>query len=181
MKGTFKPGDKLFIEKVPIGQINRGDLIIFTRAFEKKSDFIIHRVADIVPDGLITRGDNCRERDFGLVTEKKIIGRVILFERREKSYGAQNGLLGLLRAKALHGRIHVARAMKFFLRKPYILTRNSGIIKKFWHPEIEIIHFKNPDGSLEKYLHRGRTVAIHWSKNDRWNLKRFYDFIFRSK
>jgi len=177
MKGTFKPGDKLVTEKVFYDQIKKGDLIIFGREADENSDFIVHRVADIAPDGLITRGDNCRDRDIGLVSEEKIIGRVIRFDRRGEIHQARNGWLGVIRAKVLHGRIHIARGVKFFFRTPYLLIRNFGILKKFWHPEIEIIHLNTPDGSLDKYVHRGLSVAIHWIGNNRWYLKRPYDFI----
>ena len=37
MKGTFKPGDKLFIENIPITQIKKGDLIIFCKNTETKA------------------------------------------------------------------------------------------------------------------------------------------------
>ena len=179
MKGTFKPGDKLIIEKIPFAQIKKGDLIIFSREADGNNDFVVHRVEDIAPDGLLTRGDNCRDRDIGLVTEEQIIGRVIRFDRGGKICRARNSWLGLLKARALHGRIQVTYAVKYFFRRPYILIRNSGIFMKFWHPEIEIIHLQTPNGSLDKYVHKGKTVAIHWIGNNRWWRKRPYDLIFQ--
>ncbi len=179
MKGTFSPGDKLIIEKIPFARIKKGDLVIFSREAAENNDFIVHRVADIAPDGLITRGDNCRGRDIGLVTEEKVIGRVIRFDRMGKIHQARNGWLGLLRAGTLHGRIQVAHAAKFYFRKPYVLIRNSGIVMKLWHPEIETIFFETAHGPLAKYVHEHKTVATCWIERNRWWIKRPYDLIIR--
>ncbi len=181
MKGTFKPGDKLIIETIPLIQIKRGDLIIFRVIDQEREDFVVHRVVDKKPCGLVTRGDNCREQDKELVAEENIYGRVIEYDRQGKIHKAWNGRLGMLRAGALHGRLQIIRILKFFLRKPYLMIRESGIVAKLWRPEIEIIHFETPDGPLIKYVHKGKTVAICWTEKNHWWYRQPYDFIIKPK
>jgi len=177
MKGTFKPGDRLFIEKFPVKLVKKGDLIIFSKKSGDENDFIVHRVVDLTPKDLVTRGDNCRDRDQEPVIEENIIGRVTKYDRKGKIQKAWNGRLGMLRAGALHTRLQIIRILKFFLRKPYLMIRESGIVAKLWRPEIEIMHFETPDGPLIKYVHKGRTAAIYWIDANCWQIRRLYDLI----
>jgi len=181
MKGTFKPGDKLIIEKIPINMIKKGDLIIFCKINEDKNDFVVHRVVEITPNGLATLGDNCRDRDREPVIEENIIGMVIKFDRKGKIHKAYNGRLGRFRAMTLHGRLHVTKIIKFFLRKPYLTLRETGFIAKLWRPEIEVIHFETQNGPLIKYVYKGRTVAMCWTEKNHWWYQRPFDFIIKPK
>jgi signal peptidase I len=181
MKGTFKPGDKLIIEKIPFNHIKKGDLIIFRNVKHDRVDFVVHRVVQKSSDGLATRGDNCRKRDIELVIEGNIIGKVVKYNRRGKIRKAWNGGLGRLNAGTLHFRQHIIRIIKFFLRKPYLMIKESGIATKLWHPEIEIVHFDTPNGLLVKYVHNGKTIAIYWADKGHWRFRRPYDLIIELK
>jgi len=172
MKGTFKPGDKLTIEKIPINQVRKGDAIIFRIAKKDEDDFVVHRVVDLTPNGLVTRGDNSRKQDTELVAEENIYGRVIAYDRKGNICRTWNGRLGMMRAGALHGRLQFTQILMFFLRKPYLMIRESGIAAKLWRPEIEIIRFKTSNGPLIKYVHKDITVAIYWTDKNRWWCRR---------
>jgi len=181
MKGTFKPGDKLFVEKLPLSQIKRGDAIIFSNKNKSKDEFVVHRVVNKGPGGLVTRGDNNPYQDKELVTEENVIGKVARRERNGKIYKVWGGGLGILKAKALHGRIQAIRVLKNFLGKPYRILKKSGIIPRIWRPEIETIHFETRDGPLIKYVHKGKTVAMHWTDKNGWWYRQPYDFIIGPK
>jgi hypothetical protein len=181
MKGTFRPGDKLFIEEIPFVQIERGDVIVFCGKSEGKDEPIVHRVVAKCSTGLIMRGDNNSKNDASPVTEKDIRGRVDRIERKGKSRRVSNGRAGLLRAEVLRIKLHVLQAIKFFLRKPYRLIGRSVFVAKLWQPEIEVIRFETPDGPLLKYLHKGRSVATCWPKKNRWSFKRPYEFFLGSR
>lgn len=181
MKGTFKPGDKLIIEKVSFKQIKKGDIIIFRRTQEDQSDFIVHRVVGITPNGLVTRGDNCLANDRELVIDENIVGRVIKFDHQGNVGQTRNGRAGAFRAALLQKRMQLIKLVKFFLRKPYLAIKKSGLIAIIWHPEIDVLRFDTPDGPLVKYVHEEKTVAICWTdKNRQWQ-KRPYDFIINPK
>jgi hypothetical protein len=86
-----------------------------------------------------------------------------------------------MRAKVLHGRLHIFKSAKFFLRKPYCLLKKTGIVSKLWQPQIETVYFATQEGPLIKYLHNGQTVASCWVETNRWWFRRPYDFVIGPK
>lgn len=181
MLGTFKPGDRLRIENLPFALIKKGDTVVFVGAKRDSDDFVVHRVADESPASLVTRGDNSSSNDEEPVTEKNIVGKVTHYERNGKIHKVWNRRLGMLRAKVLHNRMHVIKAVKFFLSKPYRMIKKTGIVAKLWRPEIKTIQFETQDGPLIKYIHKGRTVANCWVESNRWWFRRPYDFVIGPK
>ena len=75
--------------------------------------------------GFITRGDNNPKNDEEPVTQENLIGTVTHYERNGKIHKVWNGRLGLMRARVLHGRLYLIRAVKFFLRKPYRMVKKT--------------------------------------------------------
>jgi len=177
MKGTFKPGDRLSIEKIPFGQIRKGDLIIFRKTLNDQAEFVVHRVKRITSKGLVTRGDNCHFNDKTKVTEHGIVGRVTGYDRNAKKFSAGNGLRGRLRAIRLHFQLHLRRLARLMLRKPYRALKRSGIVSRIWEPAISGILFQTPNGPLIKYINRDRVVANHWIEQNTWQCRRPYDLI----
>jgi len=177
MKGTFKPGDRLSIEKIPFSQIRKGDLIIFRKTIDEKSEFVVHRVRHITPNGLVTRGDNCHFNDRTKVTDQDIFGKVTGYDRNAKKFSAGNGFRGQLRAIRLHLQLSLRRLARLFLRKPYRALKRSGIVSRIWKPDISGIFFQTPKGPLIKYIHRNRVIANHWIEPNTWQCRRPYDLI----
>ena len=61
MRPTLEVGDLVLVEAVPYGNIHVGDVIVFQRPIPGggcASEVIVHRVANITSEGLITWGDN---------------------------------------------------------------------------------------------------------------------------
>lgn len=159
MHGTFKPGDKLTVEKVPFDRIKKGDLVVFRRNAGKESDFIVHRVVAITAKGLATRGDNCHERDAEPAAPEQIVGRVTRYDRGGKARKAGNGWRGRLRAMRLRARAQAVSAAKRIFARPYRSLRTAGFLARIWRPEIELILFETAQGPLAKYVHGGKTVG----------------------
>jgi hypothetical protein len=178
MAGTFLPADWLIYETVSFCSLKKGDVLIYDDQTEKR---IVHRAVQIKKEGIVTQGDNNPEPDAELLEAECLIGKAIRFERNGKTHKVWNGRLGLLRARILHGRLHVIKAAKYFLRKPYRLLKKTGIVKKIWRPEIETIYFETQDGPLVKYTHNGKTVASCWVDSNRWWFRRPYDFVIKPK
>jgi hypothetical protein len=178
MSGTFRESEKLEIIKTKFIKIKPGDVVVFINTKKgEKVQHCLHRVASLVDKGWITRGDNNPRKDEVPVTEENLVGKVTHYERNGKIHKVWNGRLGMLRARVLHGRLHIIRTAKFFLRKPYRWLKRSGIVAKLWQPEIETIHFQTQDGPMVKYIHKGKTVASCWNDTNRWWFKRPYDFV----
>lgn len=177
MKGTFKAGDRLSIEKVPFQKIRKGDLIIFRKTINDKTEFVVHRVRHITPNGAITRGDNSLYNDRILLMESDIIGRVSSFDRNGKMFSTRNGFLGRMRAFRLHTRLRLNSILKRSLRTPYRWLKKSGIVSRIWYPKIEIVQCQTPQGPLFKFIHRNRTIATYWTKQNKWICRRPYDLV----
>ena len=61
MKGSFRIGDRLYIEPVLINKLKRGDVIIFQDISQNgDGKELVHRIVSIYKDDLVTRGDNNR-------------------------------------------------------------------------------------------------------------------------
>jgi signal peptidase I len=178
MAGTFLSADWLTFAVIPFTSIQRGDVLVFHNEAEK---LIVHRVVRQTQEGIVTQGDNSLEPDPEFLTPEHVVSQVIHRERNGKTYNVQNGRLGMLRARVLHGRLHFIKALKFFLKRPYRILKKTGIVTKLWRPEIETIHFETQDGPLVKYVHKGRTVASCWTDTNRWWFRRPYDFIIDPK
>ena len=182
MISTFKKGDFLYFKKSPITEMNCGDIIIFNcMNLEEPKKQCVHRVTIKLRQKIYTRGDNNPKNDEEPVSEENLIGKVTHYERNGKIHKVWNGRLGMMRARVLHGRLHIIRAAKFLLRKPYRLLKKTGMMAKLWQPKIETIYFETQDGPLVKYTHKGRTVASCWLDSNRWWFRRPYDFVIDPK
>ncbi len=177
MLGTFQPGDKLFVEKVPIRNIRKGDLIIIRKGNVDQNDFVVHRVVKLTSVGLVTRGDHCRQADQDAVTDATFIGRVNGFDRKGGVRRAWNGGMGRLQACRIRARMRVAAALKAFLRKPYRSFRRSEIAARLWRPKLEKIRFETAAGPLIKYIHRGKTVVSYCPDKNLWFFSRPFDLL----
>ena len=77
MEPTIKTGSLCFInKKVDIQEIKKKDII----AFKLDDDTLVtHRVNKITEDGIITKGDNNKKVDNGLVTASNYVGKNIFW------------------------------------------------------------------------------------------------------
>jgi len=181
MKGTFKVGDRLSLEKIHFNQIRRGDLIVFTRSRHGNTEYVVHRVRGIRNDGLIMRGDNCTMNDQEKVTMETIVGRVIRFARNHRVYGVRNGWRGAVRGARLQSQLKLKRCIKGFIQALYRSSFFRGPVTRIWHPELQAIYFLTPEGPLVKYTHKRRTAASYWVRKDLWICRFPYDLVINRK
>lgn len=179
MKGTFKPGDLLCVEKTPFIQIHKGDLIIFSKTINGQVEFVAHRVVDTTPQGLVTRGDNCRLIDQQPIATHNIIGRIVSYERDGDIINAKNGWLGRIKAIRCHSRLLIDRIAKRCFRKPYQFLTNNDIISIFWQPRLNVLFFDTPMGPLIKVVRKKRTVAFFWIDRNQWFCRFPYKLIIK--
>jgi len=72
MLPTIWPGDVVTIRSSSLNEVTRGDLVLFSR----DRRFIVHRVAEVLDNGLVTRGDSVLGPDLP-VTPNELLGRVV--------------------------------------------------------------------------------------------------------
>jgi signal peptidase I len=182
MVGTFKNGAYLHTQKTFITDLHCGDVVVIkNQKPDRQENQYVHRIVHITSLNFITRGDNNQANDDQHVSVENLIGLVTHYERNGKVHKVWNGRLGMMRARVLHGRLHIVRAAKFLMRKPYRMLKKTGIVARLWQPEIKTIHFETQDGPLVKYVHKGKTVASCWIGSNRWWFRRPYDFVIGPK
>lgn len=182
MLGTFRPGDRLIAEEVPVTVICPGDVVIYRGQEELgQPERIVHRVVAITPDGLVTKGDNSPYVDVDPVIADTLLGRVTHVERGGRVRRVRGGHWGLLHARALHvrggGRRVAWRLLRFVGRGAYRRLREGGLVRRLWRPAVTRICVEGEDGPLVKYVHHGRTVARWQPETGRFRLRRPYDLV----
>lgn len=178
MAGVFRPGDLLYFEEIPINMVRRGDIIAYG-ASQPKTEGIdtVHRVIAIVDQGLICRGDNNRFVDPNPVTEARLLGRAVRFERRGRMSKVLGGRAGMIRARLNWTKAAARRALTALARPLFLRLRRSGIVAFFWRPDTRRVRFCSPDGDFIKYINRGRTVAAFHAEEKVTYLRRPFDLV----
>ena len=76
MNPIYYRGDAVIYEKVNVGEIKEGDILVFT----KNSSIITHRVIKVIDDNdnlkFQTKGDNNENVDFDYTDENQVLGIV---------------------------------------------------------------------------------------------------------
>ena len=93
MNPTLKPGDglELYTYKSP-AEIRVGDVIVYPHP--SRTVDVVHRIIEIRPGGVITRGDNNNKIDPYTVRFDDIIGKVIAAKRKDRLMGIKGGKTG---------------------------------------------------------------------------------------
>jgi len=75
MRPLFRVGDALRVEPCGAEEIRVGEVVVFYHP--RSGRRLVHRVAAITREGLLTKGDNSPELDPWLLRSEEILGRVI--------------------------------------------------------------------------------------------------------
>ena len=182
MRGTFRVGDCLEMEPAAIGDIRRGDIVVYHESSPDTPDGakeLVHRIISLNPEGLVARGDNNLHQDPVLVSKDNLVGRVRCFIRGGKKHEVKGGFRGLMQARILHNLITARKWIRILGGDVYRGIRQTGLIRRLWHPDIAVIRFMTEKGPLLKYIHHGRTVAWRWSEKNRFDCRKPYDLVLR--
>ncbi len=180
MKASFRVGDRLHIKPVLIDKLKKGDVIIFQGTDHNGEEKeLVHRVVSICEHGMITRGDNNRQNDDILVTQKNFKGIVTHFERNGKKKPVKGGFQGMIKAEIRYLTLSIKRLIRIIFRMPYRVLKKSGFVPKIWKPDIKKIYVKTPDEEIIKYIHGSHTVAQMWPKKKKFLCKKPYDLIIK--
>jgi len=117
MHPTLRGGDglDLYIYRNP-DELRVGDVIVYPHPFGTVD--VVHRIIEIKPDGVITRGDNNNKIDPYTVQFKDIIGKVLAAKRKDRLMQIKGGKTG------------------FCIHKLMLFRKGSTplINWRFWHP-----------------------------------------------
>lgn len=98
MYPTFKPLDKVLIEKCSYKSIQIGDVIVFLTV--EGNNKVIHRVISNHKLGFITQGDNLSASDKEAVKVEQFIGRAKYIFRGNRKIAVTNGYSGFIEFKS---------------------------------------------------------------------------------
>jgi hypothetical protein len=174
MYPTFKPGQMMFVQRQALGLLP-GDVIIY---FDQNiKTYIVHRIVKIKDGLLITRGDNNPNLDALPIEPQEIIGKVVRVEDFGKDKKVWGGKPGLLKMNLLIVGKKIFAFIKDQLFPIYSWIRNTGWVKKVWHPEIKQIILKTQYDTVIKYTHKKRVVAV-WGPAEKFQrLRHPYDLV----
>jgi len=180
MKGAFRPGDYLVIMPVSLLDVNPGDVIVY-RDHNNLNDGVktVHRVVAITQDGLVTKGDNNACIDKYPVKEGNLLGMVTHIERDGKTKRVSGGRSGLMHAYYLAARSEILRLIKNLGRSPYNWIRNYLLDTSKVNPTFRKIYLNNEDGSLIKYVFKGRTIAYWYPEINHFECKKPFDLFIQ--
>ena len=72
MEPTVKTGSLAVISK-EIEEVKEGDIISYDLGSKK----VLHRVIEVKKEGFITKGDNNKSEDFGIISNNKVNGKYL--------------------------------------------------------------------------------------------------------
>ena len=123
MYPVFKPGDGIIINKdIGFEQLKKGDVVCFNSKSVHYN--IVHRIVKKVPNGYITRGDNNRDCDEGILTVNLQPELVTFVRRGDKTIKVFGGFLGML----VHRKNLIRKYFMLYTRSP--LKRILDIFEK---------------------------------------------------
>jgi len=172
MLPTFKPGQMLYIRPEQRA-IKPGDVVVF----QKENEYIVHRVVSVTPEGISTRGDNNPHGDPWLLTPDQVLGVVEKAEDWDKAHAVRGGKTALLQAKARWTLKTVCTRSLPWLGAPYRWLKAKGWVKKIWHPPVTQVQLQTNEGTMIKYVVRGKTVANWYPRQQRFLCRRPYDLV----
>ncbi len=179
MLAIFRPGDYLVIEMADFTLLAPGDVIVFCP--QEPDSAIVHRIIEVLPEGLRTRGDTNRHPDQTLVTPGMLLGQVIAFERRGRRVKIWGGKTGLLQAKLAgwlrRGRLLPGMWLRWLGRIPWRVLRSSKLARLAWNPPIQRVKFAAGEDFLVKYICGGRVVARWRPASGAFQVEHPYDLI----
>ena len=175
MRTTFQPGDCIIFEEVPLDQLKKGDVIVYSSDSVPEMD-VVHRIIDTGEDFIEVKGDDNPEGTIEKVPFQRVLGRVVAVERegqRRKSVtGGKRGSLwaGFVSREGIPRK--VARCF-------YSLLNYSGVVRLFWRPEIETIHLSTDAESVVRLVSGGKTVGKWCEERKILVLRKPWDLVVR--
>ena len=153
MAPVFQTGDRMRVVSCDEAELRRGDIIVFKPPGEDRSS---------LEDPWVLKGEHIR-------------GRVVSFERGEKSHAVRGRIAGLLHAAAMRGMQRPDRCLSNILHSLYHRLSQMGVFRRLLPISVapRIVTFGRPDGTDMQIL-MGRQVIGRCVAGTGWVIKRPY-------
>ena len=171
MHPTLRPGDgiELYTYKTT-SEIKVGDVIVYPHP--NGTTDVVHRVIRIMPDGVITRGDNNNRTDPQRIRFDDIIGKVIAAKRRTRRLVIRGGRAGYLTHKLMLFRKYVSPRALLPFRLVSNLTAASGLFHIFHSAlDLRIIHIEKNRKSVRILVSGNRPIGRQIAGSAEWRIR----------
>jgi signal peptidase I len=171
MKSILREFDLLEVRPYNDRPVVVGDVILFLPPESEQG--IVHRVIDVISDGIYTRGDNNAYADSFRLKSSHIVGQVVAVWRSQHRRQIHGGWRGRFVAG-------LWRWLRPTIRKGYALLRRYGkgrqvvkwlraSVRFFWNPRIVVFH---ADAGRSAKLLLGTRVIGHYTQTQQaWHIQ----------
>jgi len=149
-----------------------GDVILFQTPANDMT--IVHRIVHIKPEGYVTRGDNCSDRDPWLVARKNIHGQIIAAHRGSKRRLISNGYWGKLTGIFCHLKRRVSNLLVRFLGPVYRSLSTGGYLHWLIPVRLtpQVATFQSDTNASHKLLLGRRIIGSYDESLLQWQIRR---------
>ena len=180
MKGTFRSGDLLSIQKVQIKDLSKGDIIVFNNIQKNlEENFIVHRIIHLVNENITTKGDNNKEPDILPVTKVNFIGRVENFERKGIQFRVRDGLDGLWLARSQYFFRRILILIYTTISRITILRNIMRYFLRIYYKSINEIRLLSPKGIITKWVYKQKVIARKGPEKNYFYCQKPFDLIIK--
>jgi len=172
MSPTLRPYDLVEAEACPLSRFRRGDIAVFRKDGECCA--IVHRVVEVRPDRLLTRGDNGHDIDPWPIRAHEILGRAVAVHRAGRRITLVGGACGLLLTTAWRRTRSVSSVAVGSLRAVYLSRCLGDWAVRCTPPRLRPrpVAFRSGSGSTV-FLMVGRLqVGRYDARQGRWVVRR---------
>jgi len=177
MHPTLRGGDglDLYIYRNP-DELRVGDVIVYPHPFGTVD--VVHRIIEIKPDGVITRGDNNNKIDPYTVQFKDIIGKVLAAKRKDRLMQIKGGKTGF----CIHKLMLFRKYFILYGLAPLRLVSNiivaSGILNVFHSVfKLKIIHLKRNCQSQLILISGNKVIGKQLFESGEWQIRFPYKYF----
>ena len=172
MNPTFWPGDGLKVAPYKGREICCGDIVAFPHPNGSRT--IVHRIARIDSQGIMTRGDNNNRVDPWVLKPEDIIGRVVTARRGNKALTLVGGKSGVLSGLILRKKKVLLKRSCIILHPLYRWLAGTGVFQALFSPLVRprIRSFNRPRG-MELHVVLGPwAIGRRLPESYEWDIKR---------
>jgi signal peptidase I len=182
MYPVLRDSDLLLIKPYDKQRIRVGDIVLFRSA--EGGILLVHRVVDVSPRGVRTRGDYGQEIDPDYVQPEEIRGKVVALWRNGKKRPIFGGGRGLIFARMIWWYGLIKRLVFWpllirILRCPYYQEFLFTLVSRWLISHITVFQTNHSDRQTRMFLGSYR-IGLYDSMRGRWHLQFPFQFLIHS-
>ncbi len=169
MNPLMKQGDLLLVAPYDSPEIQVGDVVVFP---DPARGHIVHRVAAVSAQGIITKGDNIPHVDDRVLAPEEIMGRVQAIQRQGRTLPVPRQVPASLYVLKL--RQASDRALSGLLRPCYRWLGQSGLFHGLLSGWLKpkLVHFSRADDSEWQLWLGGLLIGKKSPHQSSWSIRR---------